>query len=76
MRIRSIFICSLGVAAMIPSIALALEGITCSNGSAYYCANHCSRCSPLGGFSCTKEICNLPKGVASGDLHWRIRIKN
>ncbi len=75
MRMRSIFICALGIAAAIPSMALALDGITCASGSSYYCANQCSQCSPLGGFSCTKEICSLPKGVTSGVLHWRVRIK-
>ncbi len=76
MRIRSIFIGSLGVAAIIPSMALAIDGVTCTSSYSYYCANYCSQCSPLGGFSCTGESCYLPKGVKSGDLHWRPRVKN
>ena len=76
MRIRSIFICSLGIAAIIPSMALAIGGVTCTSGSSYYCANYCSQCSPLGGFLCAGESCYLPKGVNSGQLHWRPRIKN
>ncbi len=71
MRIRSIFVCSLGVAAIIPSMAFAIDGVTCTSGYTYYCANYCSQCSPLGGFSCTGESCSLPKGVSSGELHWR-----
>ena len=76
MRIRSISICSLGFAAIIPSMASALDGVTCTNSSSYYCANYCSQCSPLGGFSCTGESCSLPKGVKSGELHFRLRMKN
>ena len=76
MRIRSIFICWLGVAAIIPSMASALDGVTCTNSFSYYCANYCSQCSPLGGYSCTKESCSLPKGVDSGELHWRQRTKS
>ncbi len=76
MRIRSIFICSLGFAAIVPSMALAVGGVTCTSGTSYYCASFCSQCSPLGGFSCTCEVCYMPKGVDSGVLHWRLRIKN
>jgi len=76
MRMRSIFIGAAGIAAIIPSLALALEGVTCTSGASYYCANLCSQCSPLGGFSCTGESCSLPKGVKSGELHFRLRIKN
>ena len=76
MRIRSLFICTLGVAAIMPSMASALDGVTCTNSSSYYCANYCSLCSPLGGYSCTKESCSLPKGVNSGELHWRQRTKS
>ncbi len=71
MRIRSIFIGSLGVAAIIPSMALAIDGITYTSGYTYYCANYCSQCSQLAGFSCTGESCYLPKGVNSGEPHWR-----
>jgi hypothetical protein len=76
MRIRSIYICTLGAAAIIPSMALAEGGVTCTGGSSYYCANYCSQCSALGSFSCTKERCYLPKGVKSGELHWGRRAKN
>ena len=76
MRMRSIFICALGIAAIIPCMALALGGVTCTGGTSYYCANYCSQCSPLGGFSCTGGSCYLPKGVESGELHFRPRIKN
>ncbi len=75
MRIRSLFIGLLGVAA-IPSMALAIDGVTCASSYSYYCTNYCSQCSPLGGFLCTGEKCYLPKGVKSGDLHWRPRVKN
>ncbi len=76
MRMRSIFICLLGIAAIFPSMALALDGVTCTSNSSYYCANYCSQCSPLGGFSCTGGSCYLPKGVQSGELRWRLRVKN
>jgi hypothetical protein len=76
MRIRLVFICALGIAAIIPSVAVALEGLTCSGGASYYCVSNCSQCSSLGGFSCTKESCSLPKGVKSGELRWRPLAKN
>ena len=62
MRIRSIFIGSLGVAAIIPSMASATDGVTCRSGASYFCANYCSQCSPLGGFSCTGEKMLFAKG--------------
>ena len=71
MRLHSIFIYSLGVAAIIPTLVWAAEaGVTCTSGYSYYCASYCSQCSPLGGFSCTGEKCNLPQGIKSGELHW------
>ena len=30
-------------------------------GSSWYCANNCSQCSPLGGYSCAGEKCSLPQ---------------
>jgi hypothetical protein len=75
MQMRSFLICTLGVALIIPSMALAIGGITCVNGSAYYCADYCSQCSSLGGFLCTEEKCSLPRGVKSGELHWRPSMK-
>jgi hypothetical protein len=72
---RSIFICLLGISAVIPSIALAIDGVTCTGSGSWYCANYCSQCSPLGGFSCTGEKCSLPQGVKSGIIHWGRRIK-
>jgi hypothetical protein len=76
MRVRSKFVWALAIAAAIPSVALALEGITCTGSASYYCANSCSLCSPLGGYSCTREGCILPKDVKSGELHFRPRMKN
>ena len=71
MRTCSIFICLLGMIVIIPTVAPAIEGVTCTSGSSQYCASSCSQCSPLGGFSCTGGRCFLPLGVESGDLHWR-----
>jgi hypothetical protein len=71
MRIRLIFMCWLGFMAIIPSLAFAINGVTCTNGSAYYCTRLCSECSSLGGFSCTGESCFVPIGAKSGDLRWR-----
>jgi hypothetical protein len=71
MRMRLIFMCWLGFMAIIPSMAFAIKGVTCTNGSAYYCVRFCSQCSSLGGFSCTGERCFVPIGAKSGDLYWR-----
>jgi hypothetical protein len=71
MRIRLIFLYWLALMAINPSMAYAVKGVTCTNGSAYYCARFCSQCSSLGGFSCTGERCFVPIGAISGDLHWR-----
>ena len=70
MRLHSILVCSLGIVAIMPTLVWAEAGITCKSGSLYYCASDCSQCSPLGGFSCTAEKCDLPKGIKSGELHW------
>ncbi len=71
MHMPSIFMCCLGFTAIIPSTVFAIKGVTCTNGSAYYCVRICSQCSSLGGFSCTGERCFVPIGAKSGDLHWR-----
>lgn len=75
MCLRWTFILSLGISVIIPSVASAVAGVTCSGSSSYFCALTCSQCSPLGGFSCTGEICSLAQGVKSGDLHWRPRAR-
>jgi hypothetical protein len=71
MHIRLIFMCCLGLTAIIPSRVSAVKGVTCTSGSAYYCARFCSQCSSLGGFLCTGERCFVPIGAKSGDLRWR-----
>jgi hypothetical protein len=71
MRVCLIFMCWLGFTAIIPSLAFAVKGVTCTNDSAYYCVRFVSQCSSLGGFSCTVERCFVPIGTISGDLHWR-----
>ncbi len=76
MRLRLIFVCLLGAAAGIASEVWAIDGVKCTNSSSYYCASYCSQCSPLGGFSCSGEKCDLPKGIKSGELHWPLRPKS
>jgi len=43
MRKRLIFMCWLGLMAIIPTMAFAIKGVTCTNGSAYYCVRNAVR---------------------------------